>query len=241
MDRDNDPPISVCVEAKDGRNTKNNYLKEYLIAVGLVVIGAVGGLGSQGDHAVEHVVDFLQRALSGGDAVDGATLAQKWVDQFDGDNGKVTIDGKEFKVTQENGVITFSGTDTSPFKTQNGVGVQGTAMEVAIDSNKTVYYYDGSQNSGNQGYDQAWVMVEEPISDTGNLLAQAKFTVGNAADTPDVTIMPAMPAWPTCTKLRSTLSQVASFSAPAVAPSVFLLRAGRPGRHRRQGPDPPNW
>ena len=41
-------------------------------AVHLVVVGAVGGLGGQVVHAVEHVLNFLHRALSGlhqGDAV----------------------------------------------------------------------------------------------------------------------------------------------------------------------------
>ena len=65
----------VC-NAVDFRLELLHFLLE-LGAVGLVVIGAVGGLGGQRDHAVEHVVDFLHGAFSGlyqGDAVLGVLL-----------------------------------------------------------------------------------------------------------------------------------------------------------------------
>ena len=60
-----------------------------------------------------------------GDAVTGATLAQAWIDaNTDADTGlcEVEVDGKTFKVTQEDGVLTFRGKDTSPFDTsKNGI------------------------------------------------------------------------------------------------------------------------
>ena len=173
----NDVDLTAVLDAKDaqaaakGKFTVDMSQAKWVASEdGAKVSFSVGGQGN----------DIEYTLTKKGDAVDGATLAQQWVDAQD--EGKVTIDGKEFKVTQENGVITFSGTDTSLFKsTANGVS-SNVALNVTATGDKTVYYYENSTESGNQGYDQAWVMVEEPVSDTGNLLAQAKFTLGQGED-----------------------------------------------------------
>ena len=116
-----------------------------------------------------------------GDAVTGATLAQAWIDaNTDADTGlcEVEVDGKTFKVTQEDGVLTFRGKDTSPFDTsKNGIAA-GTSITVTAAGTNTVYYYDNAQDAGNQGFSQAWTMVEEPVSDTGDLMGQASFVLG---------------------------------------------------------------
>ncbi len=118
-----------------------------------------------------------------GDSVDGKTLANEWVSQNAGADGTctVTIDEKEFRVTANDGVLTFSGTDTSPFATsKNGVDA-GEELTVTAKGTDTVYYYENDKISGNQGFAQAWTMVEEPVSDTGNLLGQASFELGSGA------------------------------------------------------------
>ncbi len=118
-----------------------------------------------------------------GDAVTGATIAQLFVDEINknggggADAGMIAIDGKNFTVSQENGVITFSGVDTSVFKSGNGVNA-GTKLTVSAEGTNTVHYWDNVEGAGNQGYAQDWKMIEEPVSDTGNLLAQAKFELG---------------------------------------------------------------
>ena len=119
-----------------------------------------------------------------GDSVDGKTLATEWVKQ-NSTNGicTVTIGNKDFRVTAEDGVLTFSGVDTSAFATSKDGVNAGTEVKVSAKGTGTVYYYTGSQDSGNQGFDQAWTMIEEPVSDTGNLLAQASFSLGTGGVT----------------------------------------------------------
>ena len=120
-----------------------------------------------------------------GDAVTGATVAQAFVDEINknggggADAGKIKIGGKEFTVTQDKGVITFSGVDTSVFTSGNGVDA-GTKLTVTADGGNTVSYWEADDTPGNQGYAQDWKMIEEPVSDIGNLLAQATFELDDA-------------------------------------------------------------
>ena len=173
----NDVKLTAVRDAKDGQAAQKGKFT--------VDMSQAKWVASEDSASVEFDIGGQGNSITfnlakKGDAVDGATLAQKWVDAQD--DGKVTIDGKEFKVTAENGVITFSGVDTSPFKsTSNGVG-SNVSMKVTAAGSKTVYYYDNVEDAGNQGFDQAWVMVEEPVSDTGNLLGQASFTLGDGND-----------------------------------------------------------
>ena len=182
----NDVDLTAVLDAKDGQAAQKGKFtidlsqSKWVAAEDNASVSLAIGWGSDVD------VNLTNK----GDAVDGATLAQKWVDQQIADNdGVVTIDGKDFKVTQENGVITFSGTDTSLFNTaSNGVEISK-MVKVKAEGTDTTYYYDKSEVSGNQGYDQAWVMVEEPVSDTGNLLAQAKFELGTDVQVKDGTTL----------------------------------------------------
>ena len=128
-------------------------------------------------------VDVSIKLGKAGDAVTGATVAQAFVDEINkngggADAGKIKIGGKEFTVTQDKGVITFSGVDTSVFTSGNGVDA-GTKLTVTADGNGTVSYWEADETPGNQGYAQDWKMIEEPVSDIGNLLAQATFELAD--------------------------------------------------------------
>ena len=129
-------------------------------------------------------VDVSIKLGKAGDAVTGATVAQAFVDEINknggngADAGKITIGGKEFTVTQDKGVITFSGVDTSVFTSGNGVDA-GTKLTVTADGTGTVSYWEADDTPGNQGYAQDWKMIEEPVSDIGNLLAQATFELAD--------------------------------------------------------------
>ena len=141
-----------------------------------------------GEDSAEVEIKFANKTATftltnKGDSVDGKTLANEFVSQNADTDGtcKVTIDGKEFRVTANDGVLTFSGTDTAPFESsKNGVDAQ-TTLTVGAKGTDTVYYYENDKISGNQGFAQAWTMVEEPVSDTGNLLGQATFELGTGA------------------------------------------------------------
>ena len=130
-------------------------------------------------------VDVSIKLGKAGDAVTGATVAQAFVDEINknggggADAGKIKIGGKEFTVTQDKGVITFSGVDTSVFTSGNGVDA-GTKLTVTADGGNTVSYWEADDTPGNQGYAQDWKMIEEPVSDIGNLLAQATFELDDA-------------------------------------------------------------
>ncbi len=130
-------------------------------------------------------VTVTARLGKAGDAVTGATVAQMFVDEVNknggggADAGKIKIGGKEFTVTQDNGVITFSGVDTSVFTSGNGVDA-GTKLTVTADGGNTVAYWEADETPGNQGYAQDWKMIEEPVSDIGNLLGQASFELDDA-------------------------------------------------------------
>ena len=129
-------------------------------------------------------VDVSIKLGKAGDAVTGATVAQAFVDEINknggggADAGKIKIGGKEFTVTQDKGVITFSGVDTSVFTSGNGVDA-GTKLTVTADGGNTVSYWEADDTPGNQGYAQDWKMIEEPVSDIGNLLAQATFELAD--------------------------------------------------------------
>ncbi|MDE6931063.1 MAG: flagellin [Oscillospiraceae bacterium] len=129
-------------------------------------------------------VDVSIKLGKAGDAVTGATVAQAFVDEINknggggADAGKIKIGGKEFTVTQDKGVITFSGVDTSVFTSGNGVDA-GTKLTVTADGAGTVSYWEADETPGNQGYAQDWKMIEEPVSDIGNLLAQATFELAD--------------------------------------------------------------
>jgi len=116
-------------------------------------------------------------AAATGAVVTGAQVATAYMDSIKANNNLVTVDGKQFRVTNDAGKLTFIGTDTSSLK-------GATPTTVKIDGTGIVKVYDDEATAGNQGWSQGWTQIEEPSSATGKILAQASvnFTTNEVKD-----------------------------------------------------------
>jgi len=176
---------NVTVTAvRDGTSPKNPAKGQYEIdlsqskwqtataggAVRVTISGIALGTTPNANAAITVTVAGTNK----GSYISGADVAKEIMNKIAASGGKVNVGGKEFVVSNNNGKLTFNGTDTSAVSGTAAVKVSCT-MNTAGDLVQT----NTNGGAGNQGWVQGWTQKEEPYGSAGPMVAQGKFMLSS--------------------------------------------------------------
>ena len=91
------------------------------------------------------------------------------------DDKNFTINGKKLSVANDNGVLTFTGVDSSELNTES----LSTAVVLSGDTTGKISNPNVGTSGGNQGWDQGWKVLEEAVDSSSTAIGHASFNLAD--------------------------------------------------------------